>query len=157
MIIRSGCVSLQIIEIPKKSCSLVISYPNRLPSKWRLTMIEALEGFPANVVAFACHGHVTKQDYDSVLLPVVAKALEENEKLRLYYETAPDFAGIEAGAVWEDTKVGMTHLLRWERLAVVTDVDWIRHTMRLFAFLVPGEMKVFPPDEAAQAREWIVS
>jgi len=120
-------------------------------------MIEALGGFPSNVVGFACHGHVTKQDYDSVLLPVVEKALEENDKLRLYYETASDFAGIEAGAVWEDTKVGMSHLTRWERLAVVTDVEWIRHTMKLFGFLVPGEMKVFSPGEVAQAREWIVS
>lgn len=120
-------------------------------------MIEALHGFPDNVLAFVCHGQVTRQDYDTVLIPAVAKALGENDKVRLYYETAADFAGIDAGAVWEDAKVGFSHMLRWERFAVVTDIDWIKHTMKLFSFLMPGEMKVFSTDEAAQAREWIVA
>ena len=120
-------------------------------------MIEALEGFPANVLAFACHGQVSRQDYDTVLIPAVERALEKNDKIRLYYETAADFDGIDAGAVLEDAKVGVSHLSRWERFAVVTDVEWIRHTMKLFSFLVPGEMKVFSSSEAAKAREWIVA
>jgi hypothetical protein len=119
-------------------------------------MIEALGGFPENVLAFACHGHVTRQDYDTVLIPAVAKALENHDKVRLYYETAADFEGIDPGAVWEDAKVGFSHLQSWERFAVVTDVDWIRHTMQLFSFMVPGEMKVFPTGDAAKAKEWIV-
>ena len=32
-------------------------------------MIELLKGFPDNVAAFALHGHVTKDDYDRVLIP----------------------------------------------------------------------------------------
>jgi hypothetical protein len=119
---------------------------------WRLEMIEALEGFPANVLAFVCHGRVSRRDYDTVLIPTVEKALQENDKVRLYYETAADFDGIDAGAVLEDAKVGMSHLLRWERFAVVTDIDWIKHTMKLFSFLVPGEMKVFSTDEVKSSR-----
>lgn len=59
------------------------------------------------------------------------------------------------GAVWEDFKVGMEHLTRWERVAVVTDVEWIKHTMRFFGFLLAGPIRIFPASEAAQAREWI--
>ena len=84
-------------------------------------MIEHLKSFPGNVLGFVCHGQVTKQDYRTVLIPAVEKALKEHDKVRLYYETASDFAGVEPSAVWEDTKVGMGHLLRWERFAVVTD------------------------------------
>jgi hypothetical protein len=32
-------------------------------------VIEALKDFPDNVIAIACHGHVTKADYESVLIP----------------------------------------------------------------------------------------
>ncbi len=32
-------------------------------------MIEALKEFPTKVLAFACKGHVTKHDYETVLIP----------------------------------------------------------------------------------------
>ena len=120
-------------------------------------MIEQLTNFPDNVLAFVCSGHVTKADYDTVLVPAVMKAFGKQDQVRLYYETAADFTGLDPGAIWEDFKVGMGHRTQWERIAVVTDVEWIKHTMRFFSFLVPGEMKSFPSSETAQARAWIVS
>ena len=120
-------------------------------------MIEHLKGFPDNVLAFVCSGRVTKAEYDTVLVPAVRAALKAHDKLRIYYETAADFRGIAPGAVWEDFKVGMEHLTRWERAAVVTDVNWIKHTVQFFSFLMPGQMRIFPRSEAARAREWIVA
>jgi SpoIIAA-like len=120
-------------------------------------MIELLKGFPDNVVAVSCRGEVTRNDYDKVLVPAVEKALTAHEKVRLYYEAGPAFAGIDAAAAWEDFKVGMEHFTRWERVAVVTDVDWIKLTMRIFSFLMPGDMRVFPTSDAADARAWIGS
>lgn len=119
-------------------------------------MIEALEGFPSKVLAFACKGHVTKRDYETVLVPAVEEALQQQGKVRLYYQVDPGFSGIEAGAMWDDFKVGMEHLLRWDRVAVVTDVDWIRYTLGAFSFMIPAMVKIFRLDEAAKAREWIV-
>ncbi|MGC0771607.1 MAG: STAS/SEC14 domain-containing protein [Candidatus Acidiferrum sp.] len=119
-------------------------------------MIEALKGFPTKVLAFACKGHVTKRDYETVLIPAVEEALKQQGKVRLYYQTDPDFSGIEPGAMWDDFKVGMEHLLRWERIAIVTDVDWIRYTFRVFSFVIPGVAKIFRVEEAEKARKWIV-
>lgn len=118
-------------------------------------MIEHLKDFPDNVLAFVCRGHVTKDDYEKVLVPAVLAALKAHDKVRLYYETADDFKGIAPGAMWEDFMVGMEHLTRWERVALVSDVDWIKHTMRFFSFLMPGQMKLFSTAEAAQARAWV--
>jgi len=120
-------------------------------------MIDTLKGFPENVIAAACSAHVTKHDYETVLIPRVKQALAKHKAVRLYYEIGANFTGIEPGAVWEDLKVGMEHLLRWERMAVVTDVDWIRHTIKAFSFLIPGEVKIFPLTQQVQAREWIVA
>ncbi|AFM18858.1 Protein of unknown function (DUF3478) [Mycolicibacterium chubuense NBB4] len=119
-------------------------------------MIEALGGFPANVAAFACHGQVSKADYETVLIPDIEKRLLEHDKVRIYYETAADFAGVDAGAAWEDAKVGFTHFLRWERFAVVTDVEWIKQAVKLVGFLMPGHLRTFTPDEAQLARDWVV-
>jgi SpoIIAA-like len=120
-------------------------------------MIKLLSGFPDNVLALACVGQVTRQDYDSVLIPAVQAALERHPKLRLYYEVTPQFTGVTAGAMWEDFIVGVEHWSRWERLAVVTDVEWMRFTVNAFRFLLPGRMRVFAGSESTEARRWIVA
>ena len=84
------------------------------------------------------------------------EALKQAGKIRLYYQIDPDFSGIEPGAMWDDFKVGMEHVLRWERIAVVTDVEWIRYTLRAFSFVIPGVAKIFSLAEAPQARRWIL-
>jgi len=118
-------------------------------------MIEQLEGFPDNICAFVCHGHVTRQDYAAVLVPAVEAAFTRHEKLRLYYETAADFTGIDPSAVWQDAAVGMSHFFRWERVAVVTDVAWIKNTFQFFTSLMPAQMRLFSNVEKEQARRWI--
>jgi SpoIIAA-like len=120
-------------------------------------MIEIIKTFPGNVVGLVAKGHVTKEDYEKVLIPGVEAALKRHSKIRLYYELGSEFSGIDPGAAWEDLKVGVEHITRWERMAVVTDVDWIRHMINAFRFLMPGKMQVFPTANAAAARAWIVS
>lgn len=44
-------------------------------------MIEVVPGFPNNIAAFACHGHVTKADYETVLVPDIEKKLEQHDKV----------------------------------------------------------------------------
>ena len=100
---------------------------------------------------------MTRKDYDDVLVPAVTAGLQRHEKLRLYYEITPQFSGIEAGAIWEDFRVGMGHLLRWERITVVTDIEWIRHTVNVFRFLLPGKVRVFAGSETSLTRKWIVA
>jgi len=119
-------------------------------------VIEALKGFPGKVLAFACKGHVTQRDYETVLIPAVQEAIKQQGKIRLYYEIGPDFSAIDPGAVWDDFKVGMGHASRWDRIALVTDVDWIRHTIRAFSFVISGAVKIFPVADQAKAKEWIV-
>jgi len=117
-------------------------------------MIEVLKNFPSDVIAVMCSGRVTRLEYDTVLVPVVISALKAHPEVRLYYETGPEFS-IDAGALWEDFMIGVEHITRWARIAVVTDVGWVRHTVRAFGFLMPGKLRIFAPSEASQARIWI--
>jgi hypothetical protein len=120
-------------------------------------MISLIAGFPETVLAARCEGHVTRKDYEEVLIPAVDAALQRHGKLRLYYEVAPEFTGIDTGAVWDDFRIGVEHLSRWERMAVVTDVGWIRQAVNAFRFLMPGALRVFPVSEIDAARRWIVA
>jgi hypothetical protein len=120
-------------------------------------MIEILKNFPDNVIALSCEEQVTKEDYERILVPVILKALKRHDKIRLLYKTSAKFTGYDPGAMWEDFKIGVENPTRWERVAVVTDVDWIVKMMGIFSFLIPCPVKLFPPSEAAQAHAWIVA
>jgi hypothetical protein len=120
-------------------------------------MIEILKNFPDNVIALSCEGQVTKEDYDGILVPAILKALSRHDKIRLLYKTSANFTGYDPGAIWEDLKIGVEHPTSWERVAVVTDVDWIVQMMRLLGFLMPCPAKLFPSSEVAQAHAWIIA
>ncbi|MGP8232286.1 MAG: STAS/SEC14 domain-containing protein [Methylovirgula sp.] len=120
-------------------------------------MIEIIKGFPDSVVGFIARGHVTSQDYTDVLIPAVETALHRHGRIRCYYELGPDFTGFDAGALWEDARIGFEHLSQWERVAVVTDTDWIRLSVKAFRFLLPDMVRIFSTSQAAEARAWIAT
>jgi hypothetical protein len=118
-------------------------------------MLEKLQDLPDSVVGLKASGEVTGDDYRNVLIPAVEAALEGGRKVRLLYVLGPDVTGFSAGAAWQDTKVGVGHYSRWEKVAVVSDKEWLRHSVDLFGYLIPGEVKAFTPAEEAQARTWV--
>jgi hypothetical protein len=120
-----------------------------------MKMIEVLQGFPEDIVAFSAKGRITHRDYQDVLIPKVKEALARHKGIRCYYELGTGFSGMEAGAAWDDFKLGIEHLLNWKRVAVVTDVGWIRDAMRALRFTVPCEVELFTTTQAAEARKWI--
>lgn len=121
-------------------------------------MIEMLNGFPDDVAAFAIHGHVTKADYDAVLIPSFEDRLTRHKKVRIYCEIASDLTVLGPGAVCADSKFGVDHYFDWDRCAIVSDVQWVKHVAKLtelLGFLWPGRYRTFSQAEAEEARQWV--
>jgi hypothetical protein len=116
-------------------------------------MIQIVEGLPDNVVAILAKGRVTNEDCDKVLKPLLANLLKRHDKVRLYYEIGCRFPG----AAWEDLRIAIDSIPQWERVAVVTDVGWVRHTVNALRFVIPGEVRVFPTNQSYQGCAWISS
>jgi hypothetical protein len=116
-------------------------------------MIEIVEGLPKNVVGFAVSGRLTMDDCREVLVPAMTKSLKRHEKIRLYYELNSRFPG----ASWDDLDLGLEHFSRCERVAIVTDIGWVRLTVKALRFLIPSEIRVFSTLEVEEGREWIRS
>jgi hypothetical protein len=66
-----------------------------------------------------------------------------------------EFEGYDAGALMADAGVGMSHLGSFERVAIVTDTEWLRGAVHLFAGFIPGEVRLFGTSESEAARAWI--
>lgn len=118
-------------------------------------MVERIPDLPENVLGFTARGTVTAKDYESVIIPAVEALLSRHRKVRFLYHLGSEFSGFDAAAVWDDAKMGLKHLTSWERIAVVSDVDWIRGAIRLFGIAIPGHVRVFHNHELVEATQWI--
>jgi len=114
-------------------------------------MLELIDGLPGNVVGIAVSGRLTMQDCQDVLVPAIEKSLKRHEKIRLYYELNSRFPG----AAWEELDLGLEHASRCERVAIVTDIGWVRLTVKALRFLIPSEIRVFATVQADEGRAWI--
>jgi SpoIIAA-like len=118
-------------------------------------MLERITGLPDNVLGIKAHGEVTGADYESVLIPAVEEMLAQRKSIRFLYHLGDEFTGFDAKALWDDAKVGLQHFTSWERIAVVTDLLWIRTAVKLFGIAMPGDVRVFSISDSTQARQWL--
>ena len=121
-------------------------------------MIERLKDMPPGTIGFRATDEIEREDYDDVLVPELHRALEAHGELRTLY-VIDDLEEIEPGALWADSKLGfdlgVRHHHAWVRSAIVTDIDWMARATRLFAWMIPGEARVFPLAELEQAKAWV--
>ena len=120
-------------------------------------MIERIGGMPTGTVGLRAAGKLSKDDYREVLEPALNEAVASGE-LRLMF-VLTDFEGLVEGAWIEDVKTGLRTWVRdhaaWKRFALVTDVEWVAKAMRMFAWMTPGEVKIFDLDQEDEARTWV--
>ncbi len=120
-------------------------------------MIELIPNLPDHVVGVLASGQVTASDYIKVLVPAVEAEQAKHGKVRVLYQLGPAFTGFTAGAMWDDMKLGVAHLNAWERIAVVTDVDWIAGATRFFGFAMSCPVRIFSNSDLAAATSWIAA
>ena len=51
--------------------------------------------------------------------------------------------------------MGIKHLTKWNRAAIVSDVEGIRNFTNFFSYLMPGEFKGFEHKDLQQAIDWV--
>jgi SpoIIAA-like len=115
-------------------------------------MIKELSDLPPGVVGFEAAGTLNAEDYRDVVRPVLQRAYASDEFR--FVIVIPEFGGMTGGALWQDLKVGVEHLHAWKRIALVTDIDWVRHMTELFGWMTPGEVEVFPLAQREEAIAW---
>ena len=113
---------------------------------------------PPGTLGFRASGEIEREDYDEVLAPELRRALDAGRGLRTLY-VVEDLEEIEPSALWADSKLGfdlgVRHHDAWIRSAIVTDIHWMARATELFAWMIPGEARVFPLAELEQAKAWV--
>jgi hypothetical protein len=118
-------------------------------------MIEIIQGLPEGTLGFSLAGTVAKEDYDDVLVPALEMAIEEHDRVKLLMRFGEAFEAYSLAAAWEDTLAGLRHWRGFERIAVVSDVGWLRAAVAALAPLFPCPVRLFGLSVEEEARLWL--
>ena len=118
-----------------------------------------MEGMPPGTLGFRASGTIGRADYAEVVLPAVHEALEQHGRLRSLHQLGPDLEEFDLRALWAEVRdvntLGMEHLGRLERTALATDEEAIRGSVARFAWMLPGEFRMFAVAEIGDAKAWL--
>ena len=117
-------------------------------------MITQINDVPDNMVAFRADGEVTKDDFD-IVKQEVSNLVDRTGKLNylLYLENSPkDFT---IGAWLQDALLGLENITKWNRAAIISDIEAVKTFTDGFSKVMPGEFRGFAKAEYDQAVDWV--
>ena len=118
-------------------------------------MLRRIDDMPAGTIGFEAIGEVEDDDWEHSVEPVLRHEIAEGGKVRLLYLLGPEARDVEADAMSADTGFRARHATSFERVAVVSDEDWMRSALRALSFLLPGKAKGFRVRELDAAKAWL--
>ncbi|HZO10302.1 MAG TPA: STAS/SEC14 domain-containing protein [Myxococcota bacterium] len=122
-------------------------------------MIERIE-MPEGTIGFRVHGEIKRSDYTDVLVPALDEEVEKGGGLCQLY-VIDRLERMDPAALWEDARTGFDLAIRrhtdWRRTAIVTDQEWLASAARLFAWMAPGEVKIYPMADLEEAKGWVAA
>jgi len=118
-------------------------------------MLRRMTDMPAETIGFEAVGEVEDDDWEHMVEPVLRREIAEGHKVRLLYLLGPDARDVEGDAMKADTGFRARHATSFDRVAVVSDEDWMRPALGALSFLVPGKAKGFPVHELSAAKAWL--
>jgi hypothetical protein len=133
-----------------------IRAPRSTSATGNLPMITTIDLGPS-VLAYRVDGKVERSDIDTAF-GAMDQRLKTAARIRVYTEVV-SFGGISFPALWEDLKSGAerwSEMSKIDRVAVVTDVEWMRSLSELQGKLLPGmHVRTFPLARTTEAQAWI--
>ncbi|WP_303581199.1 STAS/SEC14 domain-containing protein [Amphritea sp. 1_MG-2023] len=118
-------------------------------------MLHILPETAGDIIVVQATDKLTSTDYQDIFLPLLEEKVAAHGKVRCLVYLDHNFHGWEAGAMWEDAKLGVQHRQDFIRLAVVGGDSWLDWATKLGSLFISGEALYFPETEFLQALHWI--
>ena len=118
-------------------------------------MLRRITDMPAGTIGFEAVGEVEDDDWAETVEPVLRQEIAAGRNVRLLYLIGTAAREVEGDAMSADTGFRVRHATSYERVAVVSDEDWIRPALRALSFLFPGKARGFRVRDLAEAKAWL--
>ena len=118
-------------------------------------MIQELKDTPNTMVGFVATSHVTKEDFDRVVLPAVAELVQRTDKLNYLLVIDRPHINLAIVAWLTDAMLQLNNIDKWDRAAVVYDTKGINSFTELFGKSSTGDFKGFNYNQLDEAIRWV--
>ena len=118
-------------------------------------MITQIQNLPANIVGFKASNEVTEEDFTTRVMPEVKELISKTNTLNYLLVLDTSVKNFTLGAWFKDAVMGVKHLTKWNRAAIVSDVEGVKTFTDIFSKLMPGEFKVFEHKDQQLAVDWV--
>src|ERR1700710_2026340 len=98
---------------------------------------------PPGTIGFEAVGEVDDDDFEDTVEPVLRQVIADGRQVRLLYLLGTRLHEYEGDALKQEMKFAVRHPTAYERIAVVSDEEWLRPALRLLSVLVPGQLRGF--------------
>jgi hypothetical protein len=122
-----------------------------------MTMLREMTDLPVGTIGFEAVGEVEDDDWEDTVEPVLRREIAEGRKVRLLYVMGAEAREVEGDAIKADAGFRARHATSFDRVAVVSDEDWVRPALRALSFLMPGKAKGFRVADIADAKAWLAA
>ena len=118
-------------------------------------MLELIKDLPDFVVGVRATGTVTKEDLETVLIPAIDAQVDKYDEIYYLLLLETDVQNWDFGAWVSDAAIGLKHLSKWKKIAVVTSQEGVQKFTDVFSKITPGEAKGYAMNELETAKAWI--
>ena len=119
-------------------------------------MITIEHGRDHGMIVVRASGTLTTRDYEAAV-PELEHAMEMSEGPLRILLRLEDFRGWEVGALWCELELDLKYRGDFGRIAVLGESRLEKWGTTLSAPLIKAEMRFFPLDREAEAREWLAA
>lgn len=118
-------------------------------------MLRRISDMPLGTIGFEAVGEVADDDCEEHVEPVLRREIADSRKVRLLYLLGAETRDVDRDAMAADTGFRARHATSFDRVAVVSDEDWMGPALRALSFLLPGKAQGFRVHDLAAAKAWL--
>jgi SpoIIAA-like len=118
-------------------------------------VIERIEDMPPHTIGFRLSGKLNGDEY-FVIRDAAQEELDQGGKISILIDVSPDVSGFDEAILQlrSASRVTVSRGTSWERLAIMTDAEWVMFAFLILAWILPGDIVVFAPTELEKAKAW---
>ncbi|MGK9125909.1 STAS/SEC14 domain-containing protein [Olivibacter sp. SA151] len=118
-------------------------------------MLALMDNFPPHVVAYRAQGKVNGEEYKEIVVQRIAEVAKAYPQINFIVLLETGFEDYNLQALLEYIKVSFEHFSKWNRMAIVSDQQWVRKIYDILSPLVHGEIRTYRLEDQQRASEWV--